>query len=73
MGYMIEGGGSKTMSKAKHWLYTQPESSRKLLTTITDVVVDYLVGQAAAGAQVRVNFGSHQNCISASKPLASTH
>lgn len=53
MGYMIEGGGTKTMSKAKAWLYVHPESSKKLLSILTDVIVDYLVMQAAAGAQVR--------------------
>lgn len=52
MGYMIEGGGSKTMSKSKAWLYQHPESSKDLLKIITDVVVDYLIEQAAAGAQV---------------------
>ena len=31
MSYMIEGKGSKTLSKAKKWLYTHPEASMKLL------------------------------------------
>ena len=54
MGYMIEGGGSKTMSKAKAWLYEHPQSSRDLLKIITDVIVDYLIEQVAGGAQVSV-------------------
>jgi uroporphyrinogen-III decarboxylase len=45
MSYMIEGGGSKTLSKAKKWLYTQPEASHKLLQILTNLNVDYLVGQ----------------------------
>lgn len=53
MGYMIEGGGSKTMAKSKAWLYEHPQSSKDLLKIITDVVVDYLIGQVAAGAQVQ--------------------
>ena len=45
MSYMIEGGGSKTLSKAKKWLYTHAEASHKLLQLLTDVNVDYLVGK----------------------------
>lgn len=52
MSYMIEGGGSKTLSKAKKWLYQHPEASHKLLKLITDVNVEYLVGQVRAGAQL---------------------
>ncbi|XP_072276721.1 uroporphyrinogen decarboxylase [Pyxicephalus adspersus] len=52
MTYMIEGGGSTTMSKAKRWLYQNPSASHQLLQQLTDVFVDYLVGQVAAGAQV---------------------
>ena len=51
--YMIEGGGSKTLSFAKGWLYRYPQESESLLNLLTDVVVQYLVGQAQAGAQVR--------------------
>ena len=56
---MIEGGGSKTLSKAKKWLYTRPEASIKLLQLLTDVNVDYLVGQVKAGAQMLQVFESH--------------
>eukprot|EP00061_Rhincodon_typus_P015496 g43206.t1 len=51
MTYMIEGGGSNTMAKAKRWLYQFPEASHKLLKILTNVIVDYLVGQVTAGAQ----------------------
>ena len=50
--YMIEGGGSKTFSKAKKWLFDYPEASINLLNRITDVIVAYLIGQVRAGAQV---------------------
>jgi uroporphyrinogen decarboxylase len=56
---MIEGGGSKTLSKAKKWLYTHPEASHKLLQLLTDLNVDYLVGQVQAGAQMLQVFESH--------------
>ncbi|KAI5698414.1 hypothetical protein M8J75_006396 [Diaphorina citri] len=59
MSYMIEGGGSKTMSKSKHWLYKYPEESKKLLEILTNVIVDYLVGQAKAGAQLLQLFESN--------------
>uniref|UniRef100_A0A8C3PQM6 Uroporphyrinogen decarboxylase n=1 Tax=Calidris pygmaea TaxID=425635 RepID=A0A8C3PQM6_9CHAR len=59
MSYMIEGGGSTTMSKAKSWLYRHPEASHRLLRLLADVVIDYLVGQVAAGAQALQLFESH--------------
>uniref|UniRef100_A0A3Q2Q2V0 Uroporphyrinogen decarboxylase n=1 Tax=Fundulus heteroclitus TaxID=8078 RepID=A0A3Q2Q2V0_FUNHE len=52
MSYMIEGGGSSTHSKAKRWLYRHPEPSHLLLRMLTDVIVEYLLGQVAAGAQI---------------------
>ncbi|KAI9034121.1 Uroporphyrinogen decarboxylase [Hyaloraphidium curvatum] len=58
MAYMIEGGGSKTLSKAKGWLYRHPEASHKLLQKVTDVLVDFLVGQVRAGAQALQVFDS---------------
>merc|ERR1719419_95940 len=51
-GYMIEGGGSKTWSKAKRWFWMYPKESRKLLGIITKVNVDYVVEQIRAGAQM---------------------
>ncbi len=59
MSYMIEGAGSKTLSKCKKWLYTQESASHQLLQLITDVNVDYLVGQVKAGAQMLQVFESH--------------
>ena len=52
MSYMIEGAGSTTQSKAKKWLYCHADASHKLLQMLTDVIVNYLVAQVAAGAQV---------------------
>lgn len=37
MSYMIEGGGSPTLSKAKAWLYRYPENSHQLLNALTEV------------------------------------
>jgi len=58
MAYMVEGEGSKTFSKAKHWLYEYPEESHKLLQKITKVLIEYLIGQAKAGAQALQIFDS---------------
>jgi len=59
MGYMIQGGGSSTMAKARSWLYKYPEDTHKLLQMITDVIVDYLVLQVKAGAQLLQVFESN--------------
>jgi len=63
MGYMIQGGGSSTMAKARSWLYKYPEDSHKLLQMITDIVVDYLVMQVKAGAQLLQVFESNGNYL----------
>ncbi|KAJ7688191.1 uroporphyrinogen decarboxylase [Mycena rosella] len=57
--YMIEGGGgSKTFQKVKTWIFKYPAESTALLARIADVCVDYLVGQAKAGAQLLQVFDS---------------
>uniref|UniRef100_A0A8C8GA88 Uroporphyrinogen decarboxylase n=2 Tax=Oncorhynchus TaxID=8016 RepID=A0A8C8GA88_ONCTS len=63
MAYMIEGGGSTTQSKAKRWLYRHPEASHQLLKMLTDIIVEYLLGQVAAGAQALQVFESHAGCL----------
>ncbi|XP_077867562.1 uroporphyrinogen decarboxylase-like [Saccoglossus kowalevskii] len=52
MSYSIEGGGSTTFSSSKAWLYQNVDASHQFLQLITDVTVDFLVGQVLAGAQV---------------------
>ena len=56
--YMIEGSGSKTFSKAKKMLYTQPELSHQLLDMITQSIIHYLKGQIRAGADIIQLFDS---------------
>jgi uroporphyrinogen decarboxylase len=56
--YMIEGGGSKTFSKAKKILYTQPHFAHQLLELITQSTINYLKGQIAAGADIIQLFDS---------------
>lgn len=56
--YMTEGGGSKTFSKARKMLYTQPELSHRLLDMITTSTITYLKAQVAAGADMVQVFDS---------------
>lgn len=63
MSYMIEGGGSTTQSKAKKWLYADPEGSHKLLDILTEAIVHYLVRQVQAGAQMLQVFESHAGVL----------
>src|SRR5260370_13634239 len=45
--YMIEGGGSKTLQKAKTWLFKYPEESKTLFALIPDICFDFPVAQIA--------------------------
>lgn len=64
--YMIEGHGSKTFSRAKKMLYTQPEFSHSLLEMITQSTIHYLKGQIAAGADIVQLFDSWAGLLSPS-------
>lgn len=63
--YMIEGSGSKTFSKAKKFLYTEPQLAHKLLQKITDSTINYLKGQIEAGADIVQVFDSWAGILSA--------
>lgn len=56
--YMTEGGGSKTFSKARRLLYTEPEMAHRLLEMITQSTIAYLKAQIAAGADMVQIFDS---------------
>lgn len=62
--YMIEGHGSKTFSKAKKFLYTQPQLAHQLLEKITQSTINYLKGQVAAGADLLQLFDSWAGILS---------
>ncbi|GAA51972.1 Uroporphyrinogen decarboxylase [Clonorchis sinensis] len=63
LSYMIEGGGSSTQSKAKRWLYTQPDASHRILRLLTETIITHLVHQAVAGAQLLQVFESHAGAL----------
>lgn len=56
--YMIEGGGSKTFSKARGLLYSDPTMANQLLDMITDSTIGYLKKQIEAGANMVQIFDS---------------
>lgn len=56
--YMTEGEGSKTFSKARKILYTNPSLAHDLLNAITDVTIQYLKAQIKAGAHLVQVFDS---------------
>lgn len=62
--YMTEGSGSKTFSKAKKMLYTQPELSKRLLQMITDSTIAYLNAQIQSGADLVQIFDSWAGILS---------
>jgi uroporphyrinogen decarboxylase len=62
--YMIEGSGSKTFSKAKKFLYTQPELAHRLLDKITRSTLHYLLAQVKAGADMLQLFDSWAGVLS---------
>lgn len=64
LAYMVEGSGSKTFSKAKQFLYTQPELAHLLLDKITKSSINYLKGQVEAGADMIQIFDSWAGILS---------
>ncbi len=56
--YMIEGQGSKTFSKAKAFLYRNPDDAHVLLEKITKSVIAYLHKKIDAGVDVIQLFDS---------------
>jgi uroporphyrinogen decarboxylase len=58
LAYMVEGSGSKTFSKAKKMLYTNPSLAHQLLEKITDTLIAYLKLKIESGAQLVQVFDS---------------
>jgi len=64
LAYMVEGSGSKTFSKAKQFLYTEPQLAHQLLEKITQSTINYLKGQVFAGADLLQLFDSWAGVLS---------
>jgi uroporphyrinogen decarboxylase len=54
--YMVEGASTKTFSRVKGMLYSDPDVLHRLLDTVADAVTAYLNAQVAAGAQALMIF-----------------
>lgn len=64
MAYMVEGGGSKTFSKAKRMLYTDEALAHQLLEKLTDTIIVYLKEKVRSGAQLVQLFDSWGGILS---------
>ena len=62
--YMVEGSGSKTFSKAKKFLYTNPKLAHHALEKITQSSINYLLAQVEAGANLIQIFDSWAGVLS---------
>lgn len=58
LAYLTEGKGSKTFSKTRKFLYTQPDAAHTALQKITDTTIAYLKAQIKAGADLVQLFDS---------------
>ena len=56
--YIVEGGHSRNYAHVKRLMYEDPQTFGRLMTLISEVVVDYLEAQIAAGVQVVQLFDS---------------
>ena len=63
-GYMVEGGGSRTWDSARRFMYLHPEATHDLMGRMSDVIIEYLVLQVEAGAQLLEVFDTNVGCLS---------
>lgn len=64
LAYMVEGSGSKTFSKAKKMLYSEPQMAHLLLDRITETTIAYLQTKLAHGADLIQIFDSWAGILS---------
>jgi len=67
MCYMVDGkstGESSIFKNSKTWLYRYPKEAHYLLSKISQVVADYLIGQAQSGAQLLQIFDTWAGLLS---------
>jgi uroporphyrinogen decarboxylase len=65
MCYLVCGRPSKEFGAARSFLYAQPESAQRLLERLGDAMGEYLLAQAAAGAQALMLFESWAGLLAA--------
>ncbi|WP_031370977.1 MULTISPECIES: uroporphyrinogen decarboxylase [Lysobacter] len=64
--YMVEGGGSDNYSKVKSLALNDPAAMHRLLSVVTDAVIEYLKAQHASGAQALQVFDTWGGVLSPS-------
>ena len=64
--YMIEGKPTKEFSRTKAMLHGEPELWHRLMSTLTEVTISYLLAQVEAGAQMIQLFDSWAGALSVS-------
>ncbi|NRA52487.1 MAG: uroporphyrinogen decarboxylase, partial [Phaeodactylibacter sp.] len=64
LAYMVEGSGSKTFSKAKKVLYTNPKLAHLLLEKTSETIIAYLKQKVKSGAQLVQIFDSWAGILS---------
>lgn len=62
--YLIEGGSSDSLMKTKRWMLEDPQGFHAFLQSLTDLTIDYLKLQVAAGADALQLFDSWANFLS---------
>lgn len=62
--YAVEGGSTRDFNRIKSMIFDCPDDAHRLLSLLADVVVDYLNGQVAAGAQALMVFDTWGGVLS---------
>lgn len=61
--YLIEGEPSRTWTRTKLFMFEQPEAWGRLMETLSDAIIAYLIVQIDAGAQAVQLFDSWVGCL----------
>ena len=62
--YMIEGGPSRELTKTRALMYSDQETWKRLMTSLADMVEDYLSAQVKHGVAALQLFDSWVGCLS---------
>jgi len=57
--YMIEGNSPNKCHKTKRWLYEKPEGFKRLISMLTKMIIEHMINQIKAGAQLVQLFESN--------------
>lgn len=57
--YMIEGNSPQKCLNSKKWIYEHPEDFKRLIYVLTQLIIEHMVNQVTAGAQMLQLFESN--------------